>query len=110
MSPALRLNDRTFEGEVLGSEVPVLVEFGASWCLACKAMEPVLDEIAGELSGRAKIARINVDQNPSWAGKFKISGVPTLMVFSSADIVVRKVGAMSKKQIRELIEPALDSG
>lgn len=107
MSPALRLNDRIFEEEVLGAGMPVLVEFGSSWCLACKAMEPLLDEVAEEYSGKARVARINVDQNPAWAGRFRVSGVPTFMIFVDSEEAERRVGALSKKQICGMIDSRL---
>ena len=85
MSQVLRLTDRNFEQEISRSEIPVLVEFWASWCLPCKAVDPILDELAQEYAGKIKIGKLNVDLNPQAGGKYQIKGVPTFMLFNSGD-------------------------
>ena len=103
MSRVSRLNERNFDREVLESEVPVLVDFGASWCLACKAVEPMLDELAWEYAGRIKIGRLNVDQNRKKALEYQIRGVPTFILFRSSQLIAQRVGAQSKKQLEEMM-------
>src|SRR4030042_753191 len=104
MSQALRLTDHNFEQEVLHSEVPVLVDFWASWCLPCKAVEPILDELALEYDGKLKIGKLNVDQNPRTRGRYEIKGVPTFILFNSGQVIQHKVGAQSKGQLKGMIE------
>mgnify|MGYP000557142746 CR=1 FL=1 len=104
MSHVLRLTDTNFEKEVFKSDIPVLVDFWASWCPPCKVIEPVIEELAKEYEDKVKIAKINVDQNPKAASKFQIKGVPTFILFNSSKIVQQRVGAQSKKQLEEMIE------
>ena len=109
MSRVLRLNDRNFEQEVSRSEIPVLVDFWASWCLPCKAVEPILNELASEYAGKIKIGKLNVDQNPNQGAKYQIKGVPTFMLLNSGKPIAQRVGAQSKKQLQEIIESAINS-
>jgi len=95
----LRLTDDNFEREVLESDIPVLVEFWSSWCPPCKMMEPVMDELAEELSGKVKVAKLNVDQNSAIPARYTISGVPTFVVFDKSKEMQRYTGAQSKKQL-----------
>jgi len=103
MSRVLRLTDRNFEVEICQSRVPVLVDFWTSWCLPCKAVEPLLDELADEYDGRVEIGRINVDQNPKTRGKYQIMGVPTFILFQSGKEMQRRIGAQSKAQLEEML-------
>jgi thioredoxin 1 len=107
MSQVSRVTDRNFDQEISRSEIPVLVEFWASWCLPCKAVDPILDELAQEYAGKIKIGKLNVDQNPQAGGKYQIKGVPTFTLFNSGQIVQQRVGAQSKGQLKEMIESAL---
>ena len=105
MNRLLRLTDTNFEEEVLFSGIPVLVEFWASWCPPCQMVEPILNELADEYEGRVKIAKLHVDQNPITSAKFKVVGIPTFAIFKEGDILIRKSGAHSKKQLlRMLVE------
>lgn len=107
MSQVLRLTDRNFEQEVFGCKVPVLVDFWASWCLPCKAVEPILDELALEYAGRIKVGKLNVDQNPKTGRKYQIKGIPTFILLNSGQAVQHRVGAQSKGQLKEMIELAV---
>ena len=81
MGQTVRLTDTNFEREVLASGIPVLVDFWASWCPPCKMTEPVIDELAVEYDGRLKVGKLNVDQNPQMAARYRVMGVPTFAVF-----------------------------
>lgn len=107
MSRVLKLNERNFDQEVSQSEVPVLVEFSASWCVPSQQQKPVLESLAGEYAGKLKIGNINVDQNAGAASRYKIMGCPTFIVFNSGKLLSRRTGAQSKKQLEEMIQGAV---
>src|SRR5437867_10438726 len=90
------VSDATFEPEVLKSDVPVLVDYWAEWCGPCKAIAPVLDEVAREYSGKLKVAKVNVDENQEIPRKYGIRGIPTLMLFKNGSVEAQKVGSLSK--------------
>ena len=98
------VNDATFEPEVLKSDVPVLVDYWAEWCGPCKAIAPVLDEVAKEYSGKLKVAKVNVDENQEIPRKYGIRGIPTLMLFKNGAVEATKVGALSKTQLAAFID------
>ena len=102
------LSDATFKAEVLDSAVPVVVDFFAEWCQPCKAMAPALDQVATEMKGKVKIAKIDVDSNPDVTQTYGIQAMPTLLIFKGGKIVARKMGAMvQKRQIEEWIASAI---
>jgi thioredoxin 1 len=103
----LAVNDMNFESEVLKSEVPVLVDFTAEWCGPCKQIAPFVDQLADEYVGRAKVAKLDIDQAPGVASKYGIRGVPTLLVFKGGAVVGQQVGAVPKGRIQGLIDGAL---
>ena len=103
MANVLRLTDANFEMEVLHSDLPVLVDFWASWCPPCKMTEPIVDELAGEYAGRIKVGKLNVDQNRRTADRYQILGVPTFALFRSGQILERGVGAHSKAQLLKML-------
>ena len=107
MSAAQRFTDGNFEQEVLRSELPVLVDFWASWCPPCKMVEPLLTELAEECLGKVKIGKLHVDQNPVTASRYRIEGVPTFILFYSGRQIQQRIGAQSKGQLREMIKEAL---
>ncbi len=100
----LTISDDNFEAEVLSSEIPVLVDFWATWCGPCKAIAPMIDELAAEYSGKLKIGKVNVDENPKTPGKYGVRGIPTLILFKGGEIVEQVTGAVPKSQIEELVK------
>jgi thioredoxin 1 len=104
MKTTIEINDTNFEAEVLKSTQPVVVDFWAEWCGPCKMLAPVLDEIATEQSGRVKVAKVNVDNNPTLAGRFGIQSIPTLLYFAGGKLRHQTVGAAGKKAIVAKLE------
>jgi thioredoxin 1 len=98
------VSDATFEPEVLKSDVPVLVDYWAEWCGPCKAIAPVLDEVAKEYSGKLKVAKVNVDENQETPKKYGVRGIPTLMLFKNGNVEAQKVGSLSKSQLTAFLD------
>ena len=92
----VHISDDSFESDVLQSETPVLVDFWAEWCGPCKAIAPVLDELAGDFQDRLQIAKLDVDANPKTPGQFGIRSIPTLILFKGGVVEAQHVGATSK--------------
>mgnify|MGYP001395311086 FL=1 len=103
----INVTDSSFEQEVLSSEIPVLLDYWAEWCGPCKMIAPILNDIADEYSGKIKVAKINIDENPGTPAKFGVRGIPTLMIFKSGSIEATKVGAMSKSQLSAFIDSTI---
>lgn len=98
------LNDSNFEAEVLKSDLPVLVDFWAPWCGPCQMMGPIVEELAGELEGKAKVAKLNVDESNATAGQYKVMSIPTFLVFKGGEVVDQMVGGVTKEKLKEMIE------
>ena len=98
---SVNVSDADFENEVLKSSETVMVDFWAEWCGPCKALSPIVDEVANELSGKMKVVKINIDENPNSPTKYGVRGIPTLMVFKNGELVDTKVGGMSKAQLND---------
>jgi thioredoxin 1 len=98
------VTDSTFDPEVLKSDLPVLVDYWAEWCGPCKAIAPMLEEIAKDYGGKIKIAKLNVDENSATATKYGIRGIPTLMLFKAGDVAAQKIGALSKSQLTAFLD------
>jgi thioredoxin 1 len=96
-----------WQTEVMESEVPVLVDFWAEWCGPCRAVAPILDELAAEMGDKLKIAKVNVDENQQLAGEFNIRSIPTLLVVKGGTVEEQMVGAMNKEALKEKIEAHL---
>jgi thioredoxin 1 len=100
----LYVTDDTFETEVINSSNPVLVDYWAEWCGPCKMIAPILEEIAGEYTGKVTIAKLNIDENPQTPPKYGIRGIPTLMLFKDGNVEATKVGALSKSQLTAFLD------
>ena len=100
----VHVTDASFEEDVLKAEDPVLVDYWAEWCGPCKAIAPILGEIAEEYAGRLKIAKLNIDENPSTPPKYGIRGIPTLMLFIDGNVEATKVGVLSKSQLSAFLD------
>jgi thioredoxin 1 len=91
------VNNSNFAAEVVQSDIPVVVDFWAEWCGPCKMIGPALDELSAEFTGRVKIAKVNIDENPELAAKYGVRSIPTLAIFKGGEVVDFKVGASPKK-------------
>lgn len=107
MSALTQITEHNFEAEILRSNVPVLLEFGAEWCGPCKTVAPELEALQAELQGQAKIATVDIDKAPILAQEFGVQSVPAFVVIHQGRPVGGRVGAMNRKQLRQLLEPVL---
>jgi len=106
MGAVAEVSDGTFENEVIESPQPVLVDFWAPWCGPCRMIAPVVEELAVENSGSAKVVKLNIDESPAAAQKYGVSSIPTLMVFKNGEAVERLVGVQPKKRLQEALDEA----
>ena len=98
------ITDDTFEQEVLKSDVPVLVDYWAEWCGPCKAIGPVLEDVAPDYDGKVRIVKMNIDENPNTPPKYGIRSIPTLMLFENGAVKETKLGALSKNQLTDFLD------
>ena len=107
MSNVPSVNDLNFDQEVINSDVPVLVDFSATWCGPCKQIAPFVEQLSTEYDGQVKVRMVDIDESPGTAAKYGIRGVPTLKMFKGGEVVAEQVGAAPKAKLEELIKRAL---
>lgn len=105
---AIEFTDQNFDQEVLKSEKPVLVDFWAPWCGPCRMLGPVVEELAKEYTGKARIAKMNTDEHPNAATRYKISAIPTLLFFKGGKMVEQMVGVHSKADIKKILDSLIN--
>ena len=103
----LTINEKSFESEVVNSELPVLIDFWAEWCGPCKEIAPILDEINNEMDDKIKIVKINIDKNPNIPNKYGVQSIPTLIIFKKGEIVGTKVGSCLKPDLISWIKTVI---
>ena len=103
----VQLSDAAFEAQALQADLPVLVDFWAPWCGPCKAIGPVIDELAADFDGKVKVCKMNVDDNPATPGKYGIRAIPTLILLKGGKVVDQVTGAVGKSQLVAMIQKAL---
>jgi thioredoxin 1 len=106
-SSLVHLNDKDFTVEVLNADLPVLVDFWATWCGPCRSISPIVEELAKEFTGRIKVTKLNVDENPATPSQYGVRGIPTLILFKNGKILDQIVGAVPKARLKAMIEKAL---
>ncbi len=108
ISEPVHVTDSAFEQTVLKSELPVIVDFWAPWCGPCKMVAPILDKLAVEFAGKVLIAKVNTDDNPEWAGKYGVQGIPTMLFVAKGKVVHRQVGALPERMLRDVVSQFMD--
>ena len=104
----INVTDAAFEKTVLESKTPVIVDFWAPWCGPCKMVAPVLDKLAKEYAGKMIVAKVNTDDNPEWAQKFNVQGIPTMLFVSEGKVVHQQVGALPEPMLRSTVDQFLE--
>ncbi len=104
----VHVTDAAFERTVLHSTVPVIVDFWAPWCGPCKMVAPTLEKIAKENAGKVLVAKVNTDENPEWAMKYGVQGIPTMLFVANGKIIHRQVGALPEPMLRTIVAQFLD--
>ncbi len=104
MADIITLNEQTFKDTISGSDVPVLVDFWAPWCGPCKAIAPILEELASELDGKVQISKVNVDDNSTIAAEYNIRAIPTLLLFKDGKLADQYVGMVGKDDLKAKLE------
>ncbi len=107
MAKVLEVNDSSFDEIVLKSDTPVLIDFWAEWCGPCKAIAPVVEELAGEYDGKLKVVKMDVDQNPETPAKYGVRGIPNLILFKGGQVAQQIVGAAPKPQLAKAIDSVI---
>jgi thioredoxin 1 len=103
----VELTDGNFEAEVLQSDVPVLVDFWAEWCMPCKMIAPIVEELAAEYAGKVKFGKVDTDASRDTSTKFGITAIPTLVLFKGGEVAKQLVGLLPKKDLKDAIEDAI---
>ncbi len=103
----ITIDKNNFENEVLKSDKPVIVDFWAAWCGPCRMVAPVIDQLADQYSGKVKVAKINVDENPELAGMYQVMSIPTILMFKEGKKVDELVGARPKQAFEDMIQKSI---
>ena len=106
-TPLLQVTDKNFSAEVLNADLPVLVDFWATWCAPCRSISPIVEDLAKDFLGKVKVAKLNVDENPGTPGQYGVRGIPTLILFKGGKVVDQIVGAVPKARLVAMVEKAL---
>jgi len=104
----IHVTDSAFEKTVLQSKIPVIVDFWAPWCGPCRMVAPTLEKLAKENSGKLLVAKVNTDENPEWATRYQVQGIPTMLFVADGKIVHRQVGALPEPMLREIVTEFMD--
>lgn len=104
----VHVTDAAFEKTVVKSTIPVVVDFWAPWCGPCKMIEPILEQLAKDFSGKMLVAKVNTDENPEWAMKYGVQGIPTMLFISDGKIMHRQVGALPEPMLRTIVTQFLE--
>ena len=107
MAETIAINDKNFEDEVINSDIPVLVDFWAEWCMPCRMVAPIVEELAKEYTGKMKFVSVDVDANPDTAMKYNIRSIPALIVFKNGIPIDQIVGAVPKSALQEKVDSVL---
>ena len=103
LNEPVHVTDDAFEKTVMESEIPAIVDFWAPWCGPCRMVAPILDKLAQEQAGKLLIAKVNTDENPEWAMKFGVQGIPTMLFVAEGKVIHRQVGALPEPMLRETV-------
>lgn len=103
----INVTDDAFERAVLKSELPVIVDFWAPWCGPCRMVAPILEKIAEEYGEKLTVAKVNTDENPQWAQRFGVQGIPTMLFVHAGDVVHQQVGALPEPYLRDMVDEFL---
>ncbi len=109
MTEPIHVTDAAFEKTVLQSKLPVVVDFWAPWCGPCRMVAPILDKLAAEQADKLVIAKVNTDENPEWAMKFGVQGIPTMLFVANGKVVHKQVGAMPEAMLRQVVDAFISS-
>lgn len=104
----VHVTDAAFEKTILQSTIPTIVDFWAPWCGPCRMVAPILDKLAKEYSGKLLVAKVNTDENPDWAQKYNVQGIPTMLFIAKGKVVHRQVGALPEGMLRDVVAQFVD--
>lgn len=103
----VHVTDASFDQEVLKASTPVLIDFWAPWCAPCRAIAPLIDDLAGEYQGRLKVVKINVDDNPETPGRYGVRGIPNLLIIKGGEVKEQIIGAVAKATLVKAVDSAI---